>query len=94
MQMLYNSDAFAVLRLDLPGDATGTATSPGAGDGARAGLEIVDKAGRCGIYLHGAVAESFLRGAQALAERSPDPDAFDDYIAGFAALGQQPLVLH
>lgn len=62
-----------------------------------AGFEIVDKLGRADVYLHGAVAERFQRGAQALMQQSqgqPDVEVLDNYIAGFATLGRQPLALH
>ncbi len=88
MQMLYNSDSYAVMQFDT--------TSVDDGDGAprRGGFEILDKSARKGIYIEGALAEIFQRGVQALVEQGPDPQALDDYIAGYTALAQQPLVLH
>ncbi len=93
MQMLYNSDSFTVLRFDA---TTATEGSPPdvAKTSLRGGFEIVDKSTRKGIYLEGAVAESFQRGVQALVEQGPDPEALDNYLAGYTALAQQPLVLH
>lgn len=94
MQMLYNSDSFTVLRFDTaatsPTDGPHDQTKPPA----RGGFEIMDKSTRKGIYLEGALAESFQRGVQALVEQGPDPEALDDYLAGYTALAQQPLVLH
>ena len=92
MQMLYNSDSFTVLRFDAaPAQhgSAGDAQAPPQG-----GFEIMDKSSRKGIYLQGAVAESFQRGVQALVEQGPDPEALDNYLAGYAALAQQPIVLH
>jgi len=93
MQMLYNSDSFTVLRFD-----TATATQGGPPDLAtaslRGGFEIMDKFSRKGIFLQGAVAESFQRGVQALVEQGPNPEALDNFLAGYTALAQQPLVLH
>lgn len=104
MHMLYNSDSFTVLRFDaepLPGVVAGVAsdaeTDPAQGTGLglrRSGFEIMDKLARKGIYLEGAVADSFQRGVQALVEQGPDPEALDAYFAGYTALAQQPLVLH
>ncbi len=108
MQMLYNSDSFAVMKFDVPGhvnagvdavvDAgteTGTATGiAAAAPGARQAYEIVDKFARKGIFLEGAVAESFRHGVQALVESGPSEEQLDDFIAGFTALAQQPVVLH
>lgn len=104
MQMVYNSDSFAVVQFDgeafpapgAPPAAPAAAVPEPAPSGPR-GFEIVDKLGRADIYLHGAVAERFQRGAQALMQQfqgEPDVEALDDYIAGFAALGRQPLTLH
>ena len=87
MQMLYNSDSFAVMQFDVP--AAGT-------DGAepRGGYEIVDKFARKEIYLQGAVAESFQRGVEALVQQGPSEESLDEFIAGFTAWAQQPVVLH
>jgi hypothetical protein len=86
MQMLYNSDSYAVVQLDIPG--------LGATEPARGGYEIVDKFARKDIYIEGVLAESFKAGVQALIERDPTPDAMDEFIAGYTLLAQQPLTLH
>jgi hypothetical protein len=88
MQMLYNSDSFAVLQIEF-GLADAAADS-----GTRGGFEIVDKFARKGIFLEGAVAQSFKAGVQALIDSGPSQEAMDDYIAGYTALAQQPVVLH
>jgi hypothetical protein len=88
MQVLYNSDSFTVLLIDL-GLAEGEA--PGM---ARGGFEIVDKFARKGIFIEGAVAQSFKDGVQALIDNGPSPEAMDDYIAGYARLAQLPVLLH
>ena len=87
MQMLYNSDSFAVVQFDDPGAEQ--ADTP-----RRGGYEIVDKFARKEIYLQGAVADSFKRGVQALVEAGPTEEALDDFIAGFTSMAQQPLILH
>ena len=56
MQMLYNSDSFAVLQIEL-GEP-----DAGAEGVARGGYEIVDKFARKGIFIQGAVAQSFHDG--------------------------------
>jgi hypothetical protein len=89
MQMLYNSDSFAVLQIEfgLP-DAEAEGNT-------RGGFEIVDKAARKGIFIEGAVAQSFKDGVQALIEGgSPSQEVLDDYIAGYTTLAQQPVHLH
>lgn len=87
MQMLYNSDSFVVVQFDMPAPTEGATVR-------RGGFEIVDKLARKEIFIEGAVAESFQRGVEALAQQGPNEEAIDDYIAGFTALAQQPVVLH
>lgn len=93
MQMLYNSDSFAVLEFDLPAPTSeGSAANPAAPS--RGGYEIVDKHARKEIYIEGVLAESFKAGVQALVDNNPTPEAFDEYIGRFTTLAQQPLVMH
>ena len=87
MQMLYNSDSFAVVQFDVP--EAGDNRSP-----QRGGYEIVDKFARKEIYLQGALADSFKRGVQALVEAGPTEEALDEFIAGYTVMALQPLVLH
>jgi hypothetical protein len=88
MQMVYNSDSFVVVEFDL-------AANQAPDIAARAGgYEIVDKFAHKGIYLEGAVAESFKRGVHALAEGETSEEEFDDFIAGYTQLAQQPVVMH
>lgn len=89
MQMLYNSDCFAVVRLDPAPETLQPHTAA-----SRGGFEIVDKRARSETWLHGALAERFIQGAQALAAGSPSQEDLDDYIAGFAGWAPQPLCLH
>lgn len=90
MHMLYNSDSFVVVRFDLPQQADAQAGAP-----VRGGFEIVDKAAGKEIFIEGALAERFRLGVEALVEQgSPNEETLDDYIAGFTALAQQPVVLH
>jgi hypothetical protein len=99
MQLLYNSDAFAVMRFADPAEpeqppASSNASGPMPVPGNKGGFEVVDKMSRKEIYLQGAVAESFHRGVMALVDQGPDPQALDDFIAGYTAMAQQPVVLH
>ncbi len=89
MQMVYNSDSYVVVEFDLGQNAEGEATRERTG-----GYEIVDKFARKEIFLEGAVAESFKRGVNALAETGPSEEEFDNFIAGYTQLAQQPVVLH
>ena len=96
MQMLYNSDSFAVVQFDVEGHpvAGSVATAPGDEPLSHGGFEIVDKFARKEIFLQGAMAESFKEGVQALIETQPSEEEIDDYIERFTSLMQQPLVLH
>jgi hypothetical protein len=92
MQMLYNSDSFVVVQFDLPGAADAAAA-----DGPalrRGGFEIVDKHAQREIWIEGALAERFQRGVQELVAAGPTQEALDEFIGGFTALAQHPLVLH
>ena len=108
MQLLYNSDTFAVVLFgadaatpaavtvvgEAQPDAAPTATDSLRVLPAHGGYEIVDKLARKEIYLQGLVAASFQRGVKALVDQGPDPQALEDYIASFTVLAQHPVVLH
>ena len=91
MHMLYNSDSFTVVAIDipvppgLPGEA---APEP------RGGFEIVDKFAQTDIFIQGAMAASFQAGVEALMESKPSEEDIDEFIGRFASLMPQPLVLH
>lgn len=87
MQLLYNSDSFVVVAFEFPVEGDGSKVS-------RGGYEIVDKFARKEIYIEGALAERFQQGVQALVETGPSAEAMDEFIGGFTALAQQPVVLH
>ena len=90
MQMLYNSDSYVVVRFELePQAPAGESNVPGTG-----GYEIVDKFARKEIFIQGALAETFKQGVQALIETDPSEEEMDAYIERYAAMSQQPLVLH
>lgn len=88
--MVYNSDTFVVVELDVPADDA----AEGESRLSRGGYEIVDKFARKEIYLEGALAQHFREGVEALARNDPTPDQVDDFITGYTGLPQQPLVLH
>ena len=101
MQMLYNSENFAVVKIDVAADA-------GANTGAQAnavmvvepaatsrgGYEIVDKFARKEIFLEGEVAMQFKAAVDALVKTGPSEDDLDELIGRYTAMAQQPLVLH
>ncbi|MDO9234712.1 MAG: DUF3567 domain-containing protein [Aquabacterium sp.] len=93
MHMLYNSDSYAVVQIDVaviePTLALDEVTSL-----TRGGYEIVDKFARKEMFIEGALAESFKVGVEALIETSPSIEEFDAYLEGFAGMAQQPVVMH
>ena len=71
MHMLYNSDSFAVVAVDIPHAplAEGEPVPE-----PRGGFEIVDKFAKKDIFLEGAVAETFKAGAMALMASQPSEE--------------------
>ncbi|MFM2121548.1 MAG: hypothetical protein RL722_3016 [Pseudomonadota bacterium] len=99
MEMLYNSDNFAVVHFEIRADrpAINMALIDLADEApllSRGGYEIVDKSSRREIYLDGPMAEQFKRGVETLITHEPDEDQVDDFLAGYAALAHHPVVLH
>jgi hypothetical protein len=105
MEMLYNSDNYAVVHFEFDAEHTQAqpqpelqlaiaVTEPARPRLTRAGYEIVDKAARREIYLDGALAEYFKRGVEDLITGEPDEDEIDNFLSGYTALAQQPVVLH
>jgi hypothetical protein len=93
--MVYNSENFVVVELDVP-------VAPGEGDAlqasdaplSRGGYEIVDKFARKEIYIEGALAQHFREGVEELARGEPTQEQVEEFIGRYAGLPQQPLVLH
>jgi hypothetical protein len=106
MEMIYNSDAFCVVRFEVPVQATTQdtardATQDTAGKAlpatqalARGGYEIVDKWGQKEIFIDGAMAAHFQNKVQALIDSSPSVEEIDDYLEQFSSIMQQPVALH
>ncbi len=88
MMMLYNSESFTVVQIDLSSSSTEGVELT------RGGYEIVDKFARKEIFIEGALAESFKQGVEALIETSPSEEELDDYIGRYTTLAQQPVVMH
>lgn len=89
MHMLYNSDSYAVVQIELPALSADPAQSL-----TRGGYEIVDKFARKELFIEGALAESFKEGVEALIESSPSIEEFDAYLERFAGMALQPVVMH
>ena len=94
MHMLYNSESFAVVLFDVPGEAAGRVGPDREDTLTHGGYEIVDKFARKEMFIQGALAESFKEGVEALIETRPSEEEIDAYLERFSSLMQQPLVLH
>ena len=94
MHMLYNSDNYAVVQIEMTQlqEALPTATETAALT--RGGYEIVDKYARKEFFIEGAMAESFKEGVEALIETSPSIVEFDAYLERYAGMALQPVVMH
>lgn len=96
MNMLYNSDSFSVLEIEWPAtlDLSPADANLDADPHILGGYEIVDKLAGKGLFLNGDLARSFREGAQALSEKGSNEDDVEAFIAHYAGLAQQPMVLH
>lgn len=94
MQMLYNSDSYTVVEIDVPTQETAPIGVPEGAALRRGGFEIVDKFARKEIFIEGALAQTFKEDVEALIEQQPSIEEFDDYLARFSPMMQQALVLH
>jgi len=92
MHMLYNSDNFAVVQIDLTPELVSGVSQ--AQTLSRGGYEIVDKFARKELFIEGALAEQFKVGVDALIESSPSVEEFDAYLEQFSGLALQPVVMH
>jgi len=94
MHMLYNSDSYVVVQFEAPADENPPELAEAARHG---GYELVDKLARREIFIQGSMAERFKEGVEALIETrpaGPSEEELDAYIERYAALMQQPVVLH
>lgn len=100
MQMIYDSDSFAVLHLvpEAPLSADGAATQPSVTEPVRKllrqGFEIVDKRSGKELYLDGVWAEIFQQQLQAWQANAPTEEEVEAALDLYTGLAQQPVVMH
>ena len=98
MQMLYDSDSFVVLHLKpdlgLPTDVTLVDGSTPAPALPRHGFEIVDKRSGKEVYLDGSWAEMFQIIIQEWQRESPSEEEVESTLERYAALAQNPVLVH
>lgn len=97
MNMLYDSDSFAVVHIyaNAPeAQAVDTPTEHGGPHMPRHGFEIVDKRSGKEVYLDGSWAEMFQQQIQAWQQNTPTQEEVEDTLEGYATLAQTPVVVH
>jgi hypothetical protein len=94
MLMLYNSDNFAIVQIELPAVSNDAVLAGAHEPLSRGGYEIVDKFARKEIFIEGALAESFKQGVEALIQTQPSEEEMDAYIERYSSLMHQPVVMH
>ena len=93
MDILYNSEAFSVLHLEMQ-ETEFRPSRPDLPVLARHGFEIVDKRSGKELFLEGSWAEQFQAHLRAWQENSPTQEEVEDTLAGYAELAQNPVVVH
>lgn len=91
MNMLYDSESFAVLQMIAP-PADGV--DAGQPQLLRQGFEIVDKRHGREVYLDGSWAELFEERLKLWRDKAPTEEEVESTLEGYAALAQTPLVMH
>jgi len=93
MDMLYNSETFSVMHLQMQ-EGEFLPARPDVPVLARHGFEIVDKRSGKELFLEGSWAEQFQAHLRAWQEKSPTQEEVEDTLAGYAELAQNPVVVH
>ncbi len=93
MNLLYESDAFAVMHV-LANEVGAGEAKPVRPVRERHGFEIVDKRSGKEVYLDGSWAELFQQQLQAWQQHSPTQEEVEDTLEGYTGLAQQPVVVH
>ena len=101
MQMLYDSDAFAVVHV-LVDEAAGVTELADASTDAdhaaphllRHGFEIVDKRSGKGLYLDGSWAEMFQQQILAWQRNTPTQEEVEAALDRYTGLAQNPVIVH
>lgn len=94
MNMLYDSDAFAVVHILANAPAESEDTTAQGPQMPRHGFEIVDKRSGKEVYLDGSWAEMFQIQITAWQQSTPSQEEVEDTLEGYAELAQMPVVMH
>ena len=94
MNLLYESDDFAVMHLLANEPAEGESVVADQPTLERHGFEIVDKRSGKEVYLDGSWAEMFQQQLLAWQQRAPTQEEVEDTLEGYTGLAQQPVLVH
>ncbi|MEY3871908.1 MAG: hypothetical protein RLZZ296_903 [Pseudomonadota bacterium] len=97
MQMLYDSDTFAVVQIHANAgeeNASVQGTLPALPQLARHGFEIVDKRSGKEVYLDGSWAEFFQQRLNVWQHKAPTQEEVEDMLAGYAELAHTTVSVH
>jgi hypothetical protein len=94
MNMLYDSDAFAVVHILANAQVEGEEPVVQGPQIPRHGFEIVDKRSGKEVYLDGSWAEMFQLQINAWQQNTPSQEEVEDTLEGYASLAQMPVVMH
>jgi len=94
MNLLYESEDFAVMHLLANEPAEGESAAADQPTLERHGFEIVDKRSGKEVYLDGSWAELFQKQLSAWQAQAPTQNEVEATLEQFSGLAQQPVVLH
>jgi Protein of unknown function (DUF3567) len=94
MNMLYDSDAFAVVHILANAPLDGDLEVADGPQMPRHGFEIVDKRSGKEVYLDGSWAEMFQSQITLWQQSMPSQEEVEDTLEGYATLAQMPVVMH
>ncbi len=93
MQMLYDSESFAVMHMH-PDTPEGDSAAPQPPQLARHGFEIVDKRSGKEVYLDGSWAEMFQQKIMDWQRNTPTQEEVEDTLDNYTGLAQNPVIVH
>jgi hypothetical protein len=94
MNMLYDSDSFAVVHIHANAPHAGEQPTGDTPLMPRHGFEIVDKRSGKEVYLDGSWAEMFQMQITAWQQNTPSQEEVEDTLESYTGLAQMPVVVH
>lgn len=94
MNMLYDSDTFAVVHILANAPLEGEVPQHVGPQLARHGFEIVDKRSGKEVYLDGSWAEMFQQQVEAWQHDNPTREEVEDTLESYTGLAQMPVIVH